>query len=86
MRHEHDNIVHLHLRRFHIRRIVLLRKFFDVALNAVDVCLQGFLTRHVVLCIQIVKEGRERHLGVNDDFTALVEVQNHVGAHHAAFF
>ena len=57
-----------------------------MCLDALDVCLQVSLALGVGGGVGVVHEGCERHFRVDDDFAALVEVEDDVGTQGGAVF
>ena len=81
--YEHDHIAGAHLRGLDVGRVVLLGEFLHVLPDALDMRFQEGPAVRLVLGIDIVHVGGERHLGVDDHLAPLVEVEDHVRAHDA---
>ena len=86
MRHEHDDIVHLHFRRLHIVAVVLLCQAVHLILQTRHVGLQETLALALVRGIDVVHESSQRHLRIHDDIALAVEVQNDIRSQSLPLF
>ena len=80
VRDEHDDVVQ-GLAALHVLLVLLARQLLDVAADGLEVPAGGVGPLLGRLGVEIVRQGAQGHLGVDEDVRVVGEVEGEVGAH-----